>query len=93
MTMEVGQGKIRIHANSLVVVDAPKIELIENSNQHLVFGENLMAYLEQLVQIFQIHTHPGELALGVLPVTPAPPVPPFPPVIRPTLISNRTTTG
>jgi hypothetical protein len=38
-----------------------------------------MAYLAQLVTLFNTHVHPGELAGGFLPVTPAPPVAPFPP--------------
>jgi hypothetical protein len=38
------------------------------------------------VLMFNTHTHPGELAAGILPVTPAPPLPPMPPA-TPNLIS------
>ncbi|UOQ64811.1 phage baseplate assembly protein V [Hymenobacter volaticus] len=92
MTIEVNEGKIRIQGNLKVVVEAPMIELVENSTHPVVFGDNLLAYLNQLVTIFQAHTHPGELALGVLPVTPAPPVPVFPPA-TPSLLSTIVRTG
>jgi hypothetical protein len=46
----------------------------------------LLAYLNQLVAMFNTHIHPGELAAGFIPVTPMPPVPPFPPA-TPNLLS------
>ena len=92
MTIEVGQGKIKIKGNLKVVVEAPQIELVENATHPVVFGDNLLTYLNQLVQLYQTHTHPGELALGVLPVTPAPPVPPLPPA-TPALLSLKVKTG
>jgi hypothetical protein len=92
MTIEVQQGKIRLQGNMKVVVEAPKIELVENSTHPVVFGDDLLNYLNQLVNLYQTHTHPGQLALGVLPVTPAPPVPPFPPA-TPSLLSTKVTTG
>lgn len=92
VTIQVQQGKIRIKGNLKVVVEAPQIELVENSTHPLVFGDNLLNYLNQLVQVYQTHTHPGEMALGVLPVTPAPPVPPLPPA-TPDLLSVKVKTG
>jgi hypothetical protein len=92
MTIEVQQGKIRLQGNMKVVVEAPKIELVENSTHPVVFGDDLLNYLNQLVNLYQTHTHPGQLALGVLPVTPAPPVPPFPPA-TPALLSTKVTVG
>jgi hypothetical protein len=53
-----------------------------------VFGDQLLAYLNQLVAMFNAHVHPGEMAGGVLPVTPAPPVPFFP-AATPALISTK----
>ena len=38
--------------------------------------------------MFNAHVHPGELAVGILPVTPAPPVPPLSPP-TPALISTK----
>jgi hypothetical protein len=51
-----------------------------------VLGDQLFTYLAQLVALFNSHVHPGELALGILPVTPAPPVAPMPPP-KPDLLS------
>lgn len=92
MTVEVQSGKIRLQANLKVVIEAPKIELVENSTHPLVFGDDLLQYLNQLVQIFNAHLHPGELALGAFPVTPAPPVMPMP-AATPALLSTKVTTG
>jgi hypothetical protein len=44
------------------------------------------------VSMFNSHVHPGELAVGILPVTPAPPVPPFPPA-TPSLLSVKVKCG
>ena len=87
MTIEAQSGKIKIQANLKVVIEAPLIELIENATHPLVFGDNLLQYLNQLVQIYNTHMHPGELALGVLPVTPMTPVAPMPPA-TPSLLST-----
>jgi phage baseplate assembly protein gpV len=90
--IEVQSGKVTVEATSKVVVQAPQIELVEGAPHPLAFGDELLTYLNQLVMIFNSHLHPGELALGVLPVTPAPPVAPFPPA-TPILISTRVKTG
>ncbi len=92
MTIEAQSEKIKIQANLKVVVEAPKIELVENSTHPLVYGDDLLQYLNQLVQTFNAHMHPGELAAGVLPVTPMIPVPPMPPA-TPSLLSTKVTTG
>ena len=92
ITIEANAGKIKIKATTKVVVEAPQIELVENSTHPLVFGDDLLKYLNQIVQIYQTHMHPGELALGMFPVTPAPPVPPMPPP-TPALLSVKVTTG
>jgi uncharacterized protein involved in type VI secretion and phage assembly len=92
ITIQVQQGKITVKGAQKVVVEAPQIELVENATHPVVFGDQLLQYLNQLVQLYQTHTHPGELALGAFPVTPAPPVPPFPPA-TPSLLSTRVKTG
>ncbi|MGB3344296.1 MAG: phage baseplate assembly protein V [Aequorivita sp.] len=92
MTLDVQSGKIRIQANLKVVVEAPRIELVENATHPLVFGDDLLQYLNQMVQTFNTHMHPGELAAGTLPVTPMIPVPPMPPA-TPSLLSTKVTTG
>jgi uncharacterized protein involved in type VI secretion and phage assembly len=53
-----------------------------------VLGDLLLAYLAQLVTLFNTHVHPGQLAVGVLPVTPSPPVAPMP-APSPSLLSNK----
>ena len=92
LKIEVTPGKITVKGASKAVVEAPQIELVENSTHPVVFGDELLNYLNQLVQLYISHVHPGQLTLGVLPVTPMPPVPPFPPA-TPQLLSMRVKTG
>lgn len=89
---QIQQGQIKMQAATKVVVEAPQIELVQSATHPLVFGDNLLTYLNQLVTMFNSHVHPGELALGILPVTPAPPVPFFPPA-TPSLLSVRVKCG
>lgn len=90
--IDVNQGQITVQATTKVVVDAPQIELLSGATHPLVFGDDLLTYLNQLVTLFNTHVHPGELAIGVLPVTPALPVPPFTPA-TPDLLSFQVKTG
>jgi hypothetical protein len=90
--IKVQEGKITVKGALKAVVEAPLIELVENSTHPVVFGDLLLQYLNQLVTLYNSHMHPGEMALGVFPVTPAPPVPPFIPA-TPALVSTRVTTG
>jgi uncharacterized protein involved in type VI secretion and phage assembly len=83
VTIEVRQGKIRVEGALKVVVEAPQIELVENATHPVVFGDNLLRYLNQIVTLYQTHTHPPLLS---------PPVPPFPPA-TPELISTRVKSG
>ncbi|HSF24273.1 MAG TPA: phage baseplate assembly protein V [Blastocatellia bacterium] len=92
VVVKVQEGQVRIEATSKVVIEAPQIELTDGAGHPLVFGDDLLIYLNQLVNIFNAHLHVGELAAGVFPVTPAPPVPPFPPA-QPPLLSTRVKTG
>lgn len=90
--IQVQAGKITVKGASKAIVEAPQIELVENATHPLVFGDDLLQYLNQLVSMFNTHIHPGELAAGFIPVTPAPPVSPFPPA-TPALLSMRVKTG
>lgn len=92
LKITVPSGKITVQATAKVVVEAPLIELVENATHPLVFGDQLLQYLNQLVTLFNTHMHPGELALGVMPVTPMPPVPQFTPAL-PSLLSTRVKNG
>lgn len=84
-------GRVEIEAATKVVVEAPQIELVDGARHPLVYGDNLLSYLSQLVTIFNAHVHPGETVLGI-PVTPAPPVSPQTPP-TPTLLSQKVKTG
>lgn len=91
LKIQVQQGQIKIQSVSKVIVEAPQIELVENATHPVVFGDDLLQYLNQLVSFFNTHMHPGETLVGI-PVTPAPPVPIFPPA-TPTLLSTRVKSG
>jgi hypothetical protein len=92
LRIAVREGRLTVQATSKVVVEAPQIELVEGAIHPLAFGDQLLSYLNQLVALFNAHVHPGQLAVGVLPVTPSPPVAPFPPA-TPSLLSTKVKTG
>jgi uncharacterized protein involved in type VI secretion and phage assembly len=94
ITLTVQDGKIKIQAESKVVVEAPKVELVDEGATHpLVFGDVLLRYLDTTLNTaLQTHLHPGQMALGILPVTPAPPVVPFPQATS-AINSQKATTG
>ncbi len=92
LEIRVTEGRITLQGTTKAVVEASQIELVENATHPLVFGDNLLQYLNQLVAMFNSHVHPGELAAGFIPVTPAPPVAPFPPA-TPALLSTRVKSG
>jgi len=92
LKIEVTQGLITLQGTTKVVVEAPQIELVRNATHPVVFGDNLLQYLNQLVTIFNTHLHPGELAAGFIPVTPMIPATPFPPA-TPSLLSMKVKSG
>lgn len=92
LRIEVQPGKITVKGASKAVVEAPRIELVENATHPVVFGDDLLQWLNQVVTMFNSHTHPGELAAGVLPVTPMIPVPPLTPP-SPTMLSTKVVAG
>jgi hypothetical protein len=92
-TITMDSNTIKIAAGSAVkiVIEAPQIELVEGAAHPVVFGDNLLEYLNQIAQMYQSHVHPLQTVLGI-PVTPAPPVPPFPPA-TPSMLSLKVKTG
>ena len=92
LKIEVQQGQILLKGATKVVVEAPQIELVQNATHPVVFGDELMTYLTQLVTILQTHVHPGELAAGFIPVTPMVPGTTFP-TPTPSLISTKVKAG
>lgn len=91
LNIRVQRGQVDVKGKMKVVVDAPQIELVENATHPLVFGDQLLQYLNQVAAMYQSHMHLGQTA-GPFPVTPAPPMPPFPPA-TPALISMKVKTG
>ena len=73
---------VRVEAKANVTVEAPTINLVDLSTHPLVFGDQLMIYLNQLVATFNSHTHPY-LAIPAPPLTPP----------TPALISTKVHTG
>ncbi len=85
--VNVPTGTVTVKGLARVVLEGPLIQEGSQTAAHpAVLGDQLVAYLAQLVTLFNTHVHPGELAGGFLPVTPAPPVAPMPPP-NPTLLS------
>ena len=78
-------GKIAATGKTLVTIEAPQIKHGESAIHPAVLGDDLLAYLGELVAMFNMHMHPGEL-FGTSPITPAPPLPPMRPP-SPTLLS------
>lgn len=91
ITIEVQQGLITVQSGTKVVVEAPQVELVKAAQHPLVFGDDLLQYLNQLVNLFNTHMHPGETVSGI-PVSPAPPTPFFP-AVTPALLSVKVKTG
>jgi uncharacterized protein involved in type VI secretion and phage assembly len=92
LRIEVQKGQVLLKGAIKVVVEAPQIELVQNATHPVVFGDELMTYLSQLVATLQSHVHPGELAAGFIPVTPMVPGTVFP-TPTPSLISTKVKSG
>jgi hypothetical protein len=90
VAISVVEGTVEIRSTFNVLLEAPLIEHGKGASEAAVLGNQLLSYLGQLVAAFNAHVHPGELALGFLPVTPAPPVAPMKPP-TPSLLSVKNT--
>lgn len=77
LKIESRSGKVTLQAGAKVVVEAASIELVENARHPVVFGDDLLNYLNSVVQTFATHMHPGETCLGI-PCTPMVPAQPLP---------------
>jgi hypothetical protein len=77
LRIEVQAGLVKILAATKAVVEAPAIELVADAGHPVVYGDDLIQYLKQVVQAYGQHMHPGQsTAMG--PVTPTPPQPALP---------------
>lgn len=92
LKIQVQQGQITIKGTTKVVVEAPQIELVENATHPVVFGDQLLQYLNQLMSLFNAHMHPGQTLSGSTAITPTPPAPVFPPATS-SLFSNKVKSG
>jgi uncharacterized protein involved in type VI secretion and phage assembly len=93
VSMDSNTVKITAKGALKVVIDAPKIEFVEGATSPLVLGDQLTQYLNQLVQLFNSHKHPGEVGTAPgSPITPMPPVPTLSPPAR-SLLSSKVNTG
>ena len=91
LKIEVQNGQITIKGASKAVVEAPAIELVENASHAVVFGDDLLQYLQQVVQMYGSHMHPGQQA-GPYPVVPTPPQPALP-TPQQSMLSKKVKTG
>lgn len=91
VTIKVDAGEVTIQAATKVVVEGPAIELVKGASHALVYGDDLLTFLNQVVQTYTQHMHPGQANAGG-PVSPAPPMPPMQPP-TPALLSMKVKTG
>ena len=84
-------GTVTIKGASKAVVEAPSIELVESSSHPVVFGDDLLQFLNTLVSSINTHTHPGQTA-GPFPVSPMTPAPPLTPPTS-SMLSTKVKTG
>jgi phage baseplate assembly protein gpV len=92
VTMDSQTVKVAAGSAVKIVIDAPQIQLVDGASHPVAFGDEVLQYLTQLVQMFNVHMHPGEMAAGILPVTPMAPAPPLQPP-TPSIFSTKVTTG
>jgi hypothetical protein len=92
LTIEVQSGNVTLKAATKIVIEAPQIELVDGASHPLVYGDDLLQYLNQLVTGFNTHMHPGEVAATGGPVSPMVPSPPLQPP-TPSLLSQKVKTG
>jgi Type VI secretion system/phage-baseplate injector OB domain len=83
ITVDAIGGQINVKGTFKVVVDAAQIELVEDAQHPIVFGDILLKYLNEIVTLFATHTHPPPT------LTPVPVLPPA----TPDLISFRVRSG
>jgi phage baseplate assembly protein gpV len=92
VSMDSSTVKVAVGNAVKIVIDAPQIELVDGASHPVAFGDEVLQYLTQLVQMFNTHMHPGEMAAGMFPVTPMAPVPPLQPP-TPSIFSTKVNSG
>ena len=79
-------GLMKVQSQFVMMLESKFIFHGQNAIHPAVLGDQLLAYLNTIVLMFNTHVHVGELAAGILPVVPVPPLVPLPPA-TPNLIS------
>jgi hypothetical protein len=79
IVIDVKQGSVTLRGANRVIIEGPLIHEGSASSAHpAVLGDQLLAYLSELVASFNSHIHLGQ-ANSAGPVTPTPPLPPVNP--------------
>ena len=91
MTIEVQAGTIKVKGKTKVIVEAPSIELVEEADHPIVFGDELKTYFQNIKSWCENHIHLGESAAG--PVTIKPPLPPPFPAFPASINSTKVKAG
>jgi hypothetical protein len=91
LTIKTTSGQIVLKAATKIVIESPQIDMVQGASHPMVFGDDLLKYLNEMVINFNTHMHPGQTA-GPLPVTPMIPTPPMSPPL-PTLLSMKVKAG
>ena len=83
--MQMQSGQVKILAVSKVIIEAPQIEIVAGGSHPVVFGDDLLQYLSELVVTLNTHVHQSQGG---------PTSPPVPLVLppAPTLLSARVKT-
>jgi len=83
LRIEAQGGRVTVKSATKAVIEAPQVELVAGGSHQAVLGDELLRYLGQLINLYQVHVHPSS---GAPPATPLPPPPP-------TLLSQRVRLG
>ena len=91
ITIKAQDGQIVLKASTKVVIQSTAIDIVEGASHPMVFGDDLLKYLNEMVITFNTHMHPGQTA-GPLPVTPMIPTPTMNPP-QPVMLSMKVKGG
>lgn len=91
LTIKAQEGQIVLKASTKVVIQSTAIDIVEGASHPMVFGDDLLKYLNEMVITFNTHMHNGQMA-GPLPVTPMVPAPPMNPPL-PAMLSMKVKGG
>jgi len=91
VTIKTTEGQIVLKAATKVIIQSAQIDVVEGASHPMVFGDDLLKYLSEMVITFNTHMHAGQMA-GPIPVTPMIPASPMQPP-QPSLLSTKVKGG